>query len=92
MRFEFKPSFKRSIKFFSEKEKEKIKEVSIQLIDMLSQDRSIHKGVGLRRLRGDFWEIRKGIKSRILFRWNGDLLEFVLAGNHNDIKRFLKNI
>lgn len=92
MRFEFKPSFKRSIKSFSEKEKEEIKEVSIQLIDMLSQDRSVHKGVGLKRLRGDFWEIRKGIKSRILFRWNGDLVEFVLAGNHNDIKRFLKNV
>jgi mRNA-degrading endonuclease RelE of RelBE toxin-antitoxin system len=92
MRFEFKPSFKRSIKSFSKKEKEEIKEVSIQLIDMLSQDRSVHKGVGLKRLRGDFWEIRKGIKSRILFRWNGDLVEFVLAGNHNHIKRFLKNI
>jgi len=92
MRFEFKPSFKRSIKSFPEKEKEEIKEVSTQLIDMLSRDRSVHKGVGLKRLRGDFWEIRKGLKSRILFRWNGDLVEFVLAGNHNDIKRFLKNI
>jgi len=92
MRFEFKPSFKRSIKSFPEKEKEEIKEVSTQLIDMLSRDRSVHKGVGLKRLREDFWEIRKGLKSRILFRWNGDLVEFVLAGNHNDIKRFLKNI
>ena len=91
MKFEFKPSFKRSIKSFPNKEREEIKAVSIQLIDMLSRDRSIHKGVGLKRLRGDFWEVRKGIKARILFRWEGDLVEFVLAGNHNDIKRFLKN-
>ncbi len=92
MKFEFKPAFKRSMKSFSEKEKAAIKEVAIQLIDMLSQDQSIHKGIGLKRLRGDFWEVRKGIKARILFRWQGDLVEFIFAGNHDDIKRFLKNI
>ena len=92
MKFEFKPSFKKSIKFFPAKEKKEIKTVTIQLIDMLSQDRSIHKGVRLKRLRGNFWEVRKGIKARILFKWEGDLVEFILVGNHNDIKRFLKNV
>jgi len=74
------------------REKEEVKKVALQAIDILSQDRIIHKGFGLKRLKGDFWEIRKGIKARILFRWQGDLVEFVLAGDHNDIKRFLKNI
>jgi hypothetical protein len=60
--------------------------------DILSQDKILHKGIGLKRLKGDYWEIRKGLKARILFRWEGDLVEFVLAGDHNDIKRFLKNI
>lgn len=92
MRFEFKPSFDRSIKAFPNREKEEIKEVAIQLVDVLSHDRDIHKGIGLKRLRGNFWEVRKGIKARILFRWEGDLVEFVLAGNHDDIKRFLKNV
>ena len=57
---------------------------------MLSRDRGIHKGIGLKRLRGDFWEVRKGLKVRLLFRWNGDCVEFVLAGNHDDVHRFLK--
>ena len=92
MRIEFKPSFERSIKSFSEKEKEEIKKVAIQLIDILSRDRNIHKGVGLTRLRKNFWEVRKGIKARILFRWEGDLVEFVLAGDYDDVKRFLKSI
>jgi hypothetical protein len=48
--------------------------------------------MGLKRLKDDFWEIRKGLKARILFRWQGDLVEFVLAGDHNDIKRYLKNV
>lgn len=37
-----------------------------------------------------FWEIRKGLKLRIIFLWQGDSVEFILAGTHDDIKRFLK--
>ncbi len=92
MRFGFKPSFDRSIKSFRGREKEELKTAALQAIDILSQDRIIHKGVGLKRLKGDFWEIRKGLKARIIFRWQGDLVEFILAGDHNDIKRYLKNI
>jgi len=92
MRFEFKPSFDRSVKSLHGREKEEVKAVAMQAIDILSQDRLIHKGIGLKRLKGDFWEIRKGLKARILFRWQGDLVEFVLAGDHNDIKRYLREV
>lgn len=92
MRVEFKSSFDRSIKQLPIKEKEDIERVAVQFIDILSRDRHVHEGLGLKRLRGNFWEVRKGLKSRILFRWEGDLVEFVLAGNHDDIKRFLKNV
>ena len=92
MRFEFKPSFERSIKSLPPSEKTDVKEAAAQLIDVLSRDRQIHQGLGLKRLMGDFWEVRKGIRVRILFRWTGDLIEFVLAGNHDDVKRFLKNV
>ncbi|MDP2938574.1 MAG: hypothetical protein Q8O13_00605 [Candidatus Omnitrophota bacterium] len=92
MRFEFKPSFDRSVKAFHGKEKEEIKKVAIQTIDILSQDRVIHKGIGLKHLKGNFWEVRHGLKARILFRWEKDLVEFVLAGSHDDIKRYLKSI
>ena len=78
MRFEFKSFFERSVKSFSPSEKSDIKETAAQLIDVLSKDRQIHQGLGLKRLRGDFWELRKGIKARILFRWEGDLIEFSL--------------
>jgi len=61
-------------------------------MDVLARDRQAPQGLGLKRLREDFWEVRKGIKARILFRWKSDLIEFVLAGNHDDVKRFLKNI
>ena len=92
MKFEFKPSFDRSIKSLSPTEKIDVKETAAQLIAVLSKDKQIHQGIGLKRLTGNFWEMRKGIKVRILFRWTGDLIEFVLAGNHDDVKRFLKNV
>ena len=47
MRFEFKPSFDRSVKNFHGKEKEEIKEAALKAIDILSQDRLIH-------IRGSF--------------------------------------
>ena len=90
MKFEFKPSFDRSVKAFHDNEKIEIKALAIHLVEMLSRDREIHKGIGLKRLKGSFWEARKGLKTRILFRWDGELVEFVLAGNHNDVRRFLK--
>ena len=92
MRIDFKPSFDRSLKALHAKEKEEIKKVAKDTVDVLTQDRFISKGIGLKRLRGDYWEVRKGLKVRILFKWKGDLAEFILAGNHDDIKRFLKNI
>ena len=90
MKFEFKPSFDRSVKALHDSDKDEIKTLAVQLVNILSRDRQIHKGIGLKRLRANFWEARKGLKTRILFRWDGELVEFVLAGNHDDVRRFLK--
>ena len=92
MRFEFKPAFDRSIRGFSTNEKDEIEKIIDHLIGILSQNRFLQRGMGLKRLRGDYWEVRYGLKARILFRWKNDLVEFVLVGNHDDIKKFLKNV
>lgn len=92
MRFEFKPSFDRSVKNFQDKEKEEIKQAALYTIDILSRHKIITKGIGLKRLKDNFWETRIGLKARVLFRWKDDLVEFILAGDHDDIKRYLKNI
>lgn len=92
MRFEFKPSFDKSVKSFHGEEKEEIKQAAIYTIDVLSRNKATTKGIGLKRLQGNFWETRAGLKARILFRWKDDLVEFILAGGHDDIKRYLKNI
>jgi len=49
------------------------------------------EGLGLKKLRNSFWEIRTTLKDRILFTLEKDLITFVLIGNHDEIHRFLKN-
>lgn len=75
MRFEFKPSFDRSIKQLTLDDKAAVKEAAGRLIDVLSKDREIYQGLGMKRLKGDYWEVRQGIKVRIVFRWEDDLRE-----------------
>ena len=90
MRYEFKPSFDRSVKSLPPEIKKEIKELCLALIDVLSMEQELSVGLGLKNLRKNFWEIRKGLKLRILFRWQADHIEFILAGTHGQIKRFLK--
>ena len=92
MRIEFKPSFDRSIKTLNPHDKEEIKRVVAHLIDILSVDKPLHEGLGLKRLQGHYWEVRKGLKARIIFRWQKDLVEFVLVGDHGDVKKFLRSL
>jgi len=89
MRYEFKPSFDRSVKSLPPETKEEIKELCLALIDVLTGEQELCAGLGLKNLRKNFWEIRKGLKLRILFRWRADRIEFILAGSHEQIKRYL---
>ena len=91
MRYEFKPCFHRSIKALSKDEKAEIKEACLAFLDLLDLRTKLPPGTGLKRLDNDYWEIRKGLRLRILFRWRKDSIDFILAGSHDSIKDFLKN-
>jgi len=90
MKYEFKSSFDRSVKSLASKKKQEVKELCIALIDVLSGEQELSVGMGLKNIRKNFWEIRKGLKMRILFRWKTNYVEFILAGTHEEIKRYLK--
>lgn len=91
MKFEFKPSFDRSIKHLDLARKEKVKKAAVKTIDFFTTHLK-PEGLGLKHLRGDYWEIRVTLKDRIIFRFSQNLVEFVLAGSHQEIKNFLKHI
>ena len=89
MRYERKPSFDRSLRQLPEDRKARIKEAIHQLVHFF-ESRQQPQGLGLKRLRHDFWEVRSGLGDRVLFRLSGDLVELAMAGNHDEIRRFLK--
>ena len=91
MRYTFKSSFDRSIKSHHPKQKDEITGVCLALLELMEKRTPLPGGIGLKRLQDDFWEVRQGLHNRILFRWRQDLIEFVLAGDHDSIKDFLKN-
>jgi mRNA-degrading endonuclease RelE of RelBE toxin-antitoxin system len=90
MKYEFKPSFDRSTKALPMEDKAEIKAACLAFLDLLDQRARLPIGLGLKHLGDDYWEIRKGLRCRILFRWRKDTVEFILAGNHDSIKDFLK--
>ena len=52
----------------------------------------IPRGLGIKPLQHGIWEARSGLFDRILFRRaSADLLELLLIGTHDEIKRFLKH-
>ena len=91
MRYTFRPSFDRSIKSLHPCQKSELKALCLEFLEVLENHSVIPAGMGLKRLRGDYWEIRQGLRNRILFRWEDDEIDFVLAGDHDSISEFLKN-
>jgi mRNA-degrading endonuclease YafQ of YafQ-DinJ toxin-antitoxin module len=52
----------------------------------------LHSGLGVRRLRRNYFECRAGLQIRLIFRAERGLLYFVTLGNHDEIQRFLKTL
>ncbi len=48
--------------------------------------------MGLKNLRENYWEIRVNVKDRIIFTLEKDKVAFIIVGNHDEIKKFLRNI
>ena len=90
MRIEFRKSFEKSLKKVNSKDRENVFEVCQALLDVIEKQEQPSQGIGLKKLEKNFWEIRVNIQIRIIFEWQQDLLKFILAGNHDEIKKFLK--
>ena len=51
-----------------------------------------HRGLGIRKLTGNFFEIRVGLDIRLVFQNRADCLLFVMAGNHDEVQKFLRGL
>lgn len=67
-------------------------ERALQQLALLYAERQRPFGLGLKSLKPGIWEIRAGLGDRVLFRRQGDVVEFLLVGNHDEIIRILRQL
>jgi hypothetical protein len=51
-----------------------------------------HKGLGIRKLTGNYFEIRAGLDVRLVFQNRAESLLFLMAGNHDEVQKFLRGL
>ncbi|MBI4238022.1 MAG: hypothetical protein HY696_06345 [Deltaproteobacteria bacterium] len=91
MRVHFFSSFDRSYKRSRPLERGKIEAAVRMLLEYIERRPSTPpKGLGLKKLRGSVWEMRIDLQLRLVFTMEQDLLSFVLVGNHDDVRRWLR--
>ncbi|MBN2097214.1 MAG: hypothetical protein JW714_01915 [Candidatus Omnitrophica bacterium] len=91
MRYSYKPSFLKTLKKLTPTAKSSVKEAIKELV-IFFETGTRPGGLGLKKLRGQFWEIRAGLKIRIIFCLSDDIVEFIIVGTHDQIKQYLKQV
>lgn len=89
IRVVFLRSFDRSMASLPSKESAQARQALERLLDYFNGGPK-PIGLGLRKLRGAFWEIRLSLSKRVVFLLERDVAVFVVVGDHGDLRRFLK--
>ena len=89
MRFRYLASFDRSFKKLSAERKDRVRAALESFLDFYRTGIR-PAGLGLKKLRKDFWEIRADLDTRVVFLLEKDCVTFVLVGDHDEIRRYLR--
>lgn len=65
---------------------------ALRQLGVLYEARQRPFGIDLKSLKPGIWEIRAGLGDRILFRREGDTVELLIVGNHDEIARLLRQL
>ncbi len=84
------PSFDRSVKRFSVEEKKRLAE-ALRDLNHFGLTGKISKGFGLTKIDHDKYEFRVSLDLRVALKTDGANLYLVMAGNHDDVRRYLRN-
>ncbi|MEW6009599.1 MAG: hypothetical protein AB1629_08205 [Candidatus Omnitrophota bacterium] len=83
-------SFERSIKRFTSQDKEKL-EKSLEAFNSFLSKGEAPLGFRFKKINHDKYEFRIDIHLRVIVKVEDDNFYLVLAGNHDDVKRYLRN-
>jgi len=84
------PSFERSVKKLSRQNKDKLAE-GLEGFNSFLLSGAAPAGLGFKKINHDKYEFRIDIKLRVILKIDHDTYYLVLVGNHEEIKRYLRN-
>jgi mRNA-degrading endonuclease RelE of RelBE toxin-antitoxin system len=83
------PSFGRSIKKLTRQDKNNLAE-SLEALNSFLITGELPAGFGFKKINHDKYEFRVDISLRVVVKVEGEDYYLVLAGNHDEIKRYLR--
>lgn len=91
MQYQITSSFEKTLSTLDDKRKQRVKD-AVKKTVVFFETGYKPKGLGIKKLRSNYWEIRAGMKDRIIFKLSDDLVQWIIVGNHEEIKRYLKQV
>ncbi len=88
MRYAYQPSFLETTRQISPAQAAKLLK-AIEKFQRAMDHRQWPSGLGITHLRHDYFEFRVDIHTRVVYRRSADLIQYVLYGSHDQLKRFL---
>ena len=89
MRFAYQPSFLDTTRQLSHAQASKLLK-AIEKFQYAMESHQWPQGLAITHLRGDYFEFRVDIHRRVIYRRMGDVIQYVLYGSHDQVRRFLK--
>ncbi len=84
------PSFERSVKKLTRQDKENLAQ-SLEVFNSFLLTGGLPAGFGFKKINHDKYEFRIDIRLRVVVKVEGEDYYLVLAGNHDEIKRYLRH-
>jgi mRNA-degrading endonuclease RelE of RelBE toxin-antitoxin system len=83
------PSFERSLKRLSPLERKQTTE-TLEAFNAMLISGYFPAGLGFKKINHDKYELRATIRLRIVIKSDGDTYYLVLVGNHDEVRRYLR--
>ena len=84
------PSFERSVKKLTRQDKDNLAESS-ESFNLFLLSGEVPAGFGFKKIDHDKYEFRVDIRLRVVVKVVGGDYYLVLAGNHDEVKRYLRH-
>jgi hypothetical protein len=91
MRYAYQPSFLESSRHLSKGHAEKLLK-AIEKFQHAMESQQWPRGLGITHLRAAYFEFRVDIHLRVVYHRSSGLIQYVLYGSHDRVRRFLKTL